>query len=402
MLQRLRSFSPCEAERIGRVNCENTVTMRESSHKKVTNMNVSIMGAGLAGLACAIELEKHGVQPTIYEARSGVGDRFINAEIFASIFSRRVTDEVRYLGEEHGIYLHPTSNVTNLVIHSRNRRASLTGPVGFTTIRGRHRDSLERQLAEQVRAEIQFESKKTVQDLVREHTHVVVATGDVTDVQPMQRLEPDLTVTLTGRTVQGDFAPTEVMAWFDGRFAPDGGYGFLIPLSSAEASVTLAFPEYRKRTEQEVESLWNAFLTRVCEDTRQQLRPVDSFHVHGYAMGLPRYPRIGNMLFVGNCFGAMMPAAGFGQFSSILTGIYAARDICGFGKYEELTAGIRRSYGHSLALRRLIEVLDDDGIDKVIQRLDGYWGEKLIHTEANVLKWASYASRLVLAVSGRP
>jgi len=50
-------------------------------------MNVAIMGAGLSGLDCAIGLERHGVHPIISEKRSQAGDRFINAELFASIFS---------------------------------------------------------------------------------------------------------------------------------------------------------------------------------------------------------------------------------------------------------------------------------------------------------------------------
>ncbi len=39
-------------------------------------MKVAILGAGLADLACANELQKHGINPTIYEAGSSIGEQY--------------------------------------------------------------------------------------------------------------------------------------------------------------------------------------------------------------------------------------------------------------------------------------------------------------------------------------
>jgi phytoene dehydrogenase-like protein len=38
-------------------------------------VSVAIVGAGLAGLACAVELRAAGVDVTVYEASDGVGGR---------------------------------------------------------------------------------------------------------------------------------------------------------------------------------------------------------------------------------------------------------------------------------------------------------------------------------------
>lgn len=62
-------------------------------------MDVAIMGAGLSGLACAITLEKNGITPTIFESRSQVGDRFINAEAFLPVFERPIRDNYAYLSD---------------------------------------------------------------------------------------------------------------------------------------------------------------------------------------------------------------------------------------------------------------------------------------------------------------
>jgi len=356
-------------------------------------MNVAIMGAGLSGLACAIELERYGVNPTIFEDRSQVGDRFINAEVFASIFSRPVMDEVRYLSEQHGIFIQPPSNIEEITMYSANRQAILRGPIGFVSFRGRHNDSLEMQLSRQVRSTVIFNSEKSYEELVKEFTHVIVATGDAAYAKKLQSFDVGLTVTLIGATVEGSFTRTKVQCWFDNQFAPHAGYGYLIPFSEKEATLVLAYPEYKGVSSYDSKGLWEQFHERASRDMEQSLRVTDTFEVHEYMIGIAKFPRLGNTFFVGNCFGALMPLMGFGQFQSILTGVYAAQDICGIGEYEQLTSSIRKSYENSIALRRFIESLDNEGMDRVIELLNGYWGQRLVHSKGNVLRWAGYAVR---------
>jgi monoamine oxidase len=79
--------------------------------KEVIKMKVAIMGAGLSGLSCALTLEQHGIDFTIFESRSQVGDRFVNGEILLSILERPVYACIAYLAERHNIFLHPMSNL---------------------------------------------------------------------------------------------------------------------------------------------------------------------------------------------------------------------------------------------------------------------------------------------------
>lgn len=363
-----------------------------------SNMKVAIMGAGLAGLSCAIELERNGIQPSIFEKRSQVGDRFINGEVFISVFSRPVMDEVRFLSEKHGIYFRPRSNINELTIYSPNHKASLTGPIGFVSIRGRHSESLEKQLERHVHTNINFNSEKSYDDLLGEFTHVVLATGDAAYAKQIQPFKTGLTATVMGATVEGDFSRNKVVCWFDNRFAPHSGYGFLIPFSDKEASLALSYPEYEGTAYSE-NDLWMQFQNRASDDMKQALTVRDTFEVNQYIIGQSESVRIGNTFFTGNCFGTLMPLAGFGQFPSMLTGIYTAKDILGIGKYEELTAPIRKSYDNSLTLRHFAESLDNDSLDRVVQLLDGYWGQKLVHSRINFLKWVSYIARTWSAIS---
>jgi len=356
-------------------------------------MRVAIMGAGLSGLACAITLEKHGIQPEIFEKRSRVGDRFVNGEVLLSIFTRPVHDCIASLSEQYGIYLRPTGNIQKMTVYSKREKAIIEGQLGFTNLRGREADSFESQLAAQVKTPIQFNSEKTYEGLLGDYTHVIMATGDSDYAKKTRNFREDLTVSIKGKTVEGTFDRYEVKAWVDYDIAPYG-YGYLIPTSEKEANVVVAIPDIPKNADADIERLWERYYERVQQELGQPLRVTDGFQITGYPMGICRSARIGNTFYVGNCFGAMMPFMGFGQYAAILTGIYAAYDLCGAGSYERLTLPLRQSYEHSLVLRRAMENVSNDGLDRVVRLLQGRMGEKLFQTKTlNPLKWASYLLR---------
>ncbi|MDQ0255131.1 flavin-dependent dehydrogenase [Evansella vedderi] len=332
-------------------------------------MKVAIMGAGLSGLACALTLEQNGIQPTIYEKRRGVGDRFINGEAMLSILTRPVQDPIRYLGERFHIYLKPTSHINELMIHSPNSSASVKEHLGFINIRGRHEQSYENQLAEQMKSEIIFHSNKSYEELSQEYSHVIIATGDAAYADEMGNFQNDLTVTIKGATIVGDFSPYSVPVWLDYEVAPKG-YGYFLPFSHNEGNMAIAFPEYGEISQEELSRLWDNFMNKVCNHFNQTVKVTDQFQITGYQIGRSKLPRIGNTFFTGNCFGSIMPFLGFGQFASILTGVYAANDILGNGVYEELTQHLRKSYQNSLVLRQGLEALSNGSVDFLVNQLN--------------------------------
>jgi hypothetical protein len=89
-----------------------------------------------------------------------------------------------------------------------------------------------------------------------------------------------------------------------------------------------------------------------------------------------------------------MPFLGFGQWIALLTGIYAAQDLCGMENYEELTKPLQKSYESSLILRRAMEKADNAKLDIMIKALSGKLGEKLFNSgHHDPLKIASYLLR---------
>ncbi|MCI3927070.1 NAD(P)/FAD-dependent oxidoreductase [Paenibacillus sp. TRM 82003] len=356
-------------------------------------MKIAVMGAGLSGLACAITLEKCGVQPAIFERRGRVGDRFVNGEALLSIYTQPVHDCIASLSEQYGIYLKPTGNIQRMIVYSKHEQAIIEGQLGHTNIRGREEDSFESQLARQVNSPIQFNSERTYEELLRDYTHVILATGDSDYAKKTRNFREDLKVSIKGKTVEGSFDRYEVRAWMDYDIAPYG-YGYLIPFSEKEANVVIALPDIPKNAEADIEALWERYYMRVQEELKQPLRITDGFRITGYPMGICRSARIGNTFYVGNCFGSMMPFMGFGQYVAILTGIYAAYDLCGIGRYEELTRPLRQSYENSLVMRRAMETVSNDGLDRVVRMMQGRLGDKLFQTKTlDPLKWASYLLR---------
>jgi len=351
------------------------------------------MGAGLSGLACAITLEKYGVSPTIFEKRSRVGDRFVNGEALLPVFNRPINDDYAYLSENHGIFLQPLANISKMNFYSENRQGVVSGHLGFINSRGRDDESFESQLSRQVKSEITFNSKYTYEELLQGFTHVILATGDAAYAQKVQNFQVDLTVTLKGATVEGKFDRHHVAIWLDNNLAPKG-YGFLLPYSEKEAVITIGFPDSSENQSLNVESLWDRFYTKVCKDLDQNLKITDQFEVNRYIMGLCEYPRLGNTFFVGNCFGAMMPAFGFGQLSSILTGIYVAHDLCGKGNYEDQVKSLRKSYHNSLVIRHAMEQLDNHKLDILVTLLNNRFSNHILTSKKfNPLVIASYILR---------
>lgn len=332
-------------------------------------MKIAIMGAGLSGLACAITLEKNGFSPVIFEKRNQVGDRFVNCEALLPVLARPINDCYAYLSEKYGIFLQPIRNIRNMILHSENNQSTISGHLGFSNLRGRTADSFENQLAKQVKSKIVFNSKYTYEQLLKEYTHVVMATGDAAYAAKVQDFQEDFTVTLKGATVEGQFNPYDTVIWLNNDLAPKG-YGYLIPISEKEANITIGYPNYPQNQVKDVNMLWDGFYSQVCKDLNQNLRITDNFQITKYIIGTCKYPRIGNTFFVGNCFGAIMPAFGFGQLAAILTGIYAAYDLCGLGNYEEMTKHLLKSYKNSLVLRRSMEQLNNQMLDILVSSFD--------------------------------
>lgn len=343
-------------------------------------MEVAIMGAGLSGLACAITLEKYGLKPTVFESRGQVEDRFVNGEIFFNILTKPIIDPLAYFANEYQLYLHPVGDIKKLHVFSENEAALITGNIGFNVIRGRRQDSLGQQLVKQFKGKVHYHSNYTYEDLKKDYTHIVLAMGDGAYAEAMENYERNFTVSLKGAIFEGEFDLYTAAAWLDNRFAPKG-YGYLIPLSNKEANLVIAYPDYPENKEKNIEELWQLFLKKAQRDIKQTLKLVDQFQITNYIIGKCKIPRIGNTMYIGNCYGSIMPFLGFGQFSAIQTGVFAAYDLCGKGDYNRFVKSIDISYNNSLVMRKAMEKLDNRKFDLIVKSLNGRMGRIALNND---------------------
>jgi len=76
-------------------------------------VKVAIIGAGIAGLSCAHELERHGIEPVIFEKNDVVGEIFPHVSVIMQIFNRPVRDPLKHLAEKYNIELQPINRFIN-------------------------------------------------------------------------------------------------------------------------------------------------------------------------------------------------------------------------------------------------------------------------------------------------
>ncbi|GGD02149.1 FAD-dependent dehydrogenase [Thalassobacillus devorans] len=331
-------------------------------------MNIAIIGAGLAGLSCALTLEKHGYSADIFEKRKKVGDRPVVGEVMSPLLHRPIDDAIKYLSEYHDIHLKPTTNIQRIFVHSPNETSFIEGHLGHTNKRGKDKTSYEKQLAEQVKSPIHLKKQVQYEEISKQYTHVVLATGDPLDTQSLQSFDTAFKATFAGAIVKGEFVHNEVHTWYDSELVPKG-LGYFLPFSNTEGHLVLVYPKYKENLTIDKGKLWKAILKKAEQTLKQKLKVSQQFDLDNYVIGKSKYPRIGNTFFVGNCFGAIDPFLGFGQFTSILTGIYAAQDLCGISNYEEDVQILYKNYHDSLSLRRKLESLNNDQLDLITKSL---------------------------------
>lgn len=353
-------------------------------------MKIAIMGAGLAGLSCAHELEKHGIRPVVYERNSYIGDQLTHVSALLEIINRPIKNLIEYMEAEYDIKITPLDTITKLTHFSPNKTTVIKGNLGFFIKRNNENDSIIGQLYSHLKnTDLRLNQSPDLDKLVLSNDYVIVANGNTIYTETLGCWQNWLNTYVQGAVVMGNFDPHELKVWVNKEYCKRG-YAYLTPFNERKASLVLITSDVN---EKEVDHYWERFLNTenfkytITEEFKLE-------HKSGFAYPL----KVDNVLFAGNAGGAIDPFLGFGQFNSITHGVMAARSILFNQDYEKLVARITEKTFEMLQFRKVYDMLNNKGYDLLIRSI-GLPGIKHVayYTPLNVVKLGADVFKLIPA-----
>ena len=353
-------------------------------------VKVAIIGAGIAGLSCAHELERHGIEPVIFEKNDVVGEIFPHVSVIMQIFNRPVRDPLKHLAEKYNIELQPINRLRHVKMISSSTSSTVSGKLGAFFQHGVIPGCIEKQLEAKVESKIIFNTYADYNKLKEEFDYVVVANGMVSSAKELGCWQELVTTFVKGAIILGDFKTDTLITWFNTKYTKSG-YAYLTPFNEKRASLVLIVPNIK---EDEIKEYWNRFIKE--ENIKNQI--IQTFiteHKSGYV-----FPhRVGNVFLTGVAAGTLDPFLGFGSIYSIVTGVSAARSIALGLDYEEQIQDYVKINKEVYEYRVVLNSLDNKKFNVLVKGLGMPILRNIIYnTNINVVKYGSkvlYFSRRI-------
>ncbi len=341
-------------------------------------MKVAIIGAGIAGLSCALELEKQGIRPVIFEKRHRLGSPFPFAPVLLNFVFRPVKDQIKELKKSFDIDIKPITDIRLLRMQGPTTEYTVEGHLGYSVLRGQDQYSLEIQLAGGLKTPVRFESPVKPKDLLKDFDYLVVADGSKDYAKELGIWKSTYQSWVRGATVLGRFNPQEVRYWFNTGYAKSG-FAYLVPLGTERAALILNVSYI---TQDELSQYWQAFINieKIYPET------VLNWDID-YETGLVFPHRVGNTYFIGNSGGFVTGWLGIGVFSSIASGVEAARSIARGTNYEKKMRHLHKIMERQARFRLLWDGFNNRNLERAVRLMGSpVLKHPLYHTDLDVMK----------------
>lgn len=315
-------------------------------------MTVKILGAGLSGLSCAINLAgEHEV--LVYEKQRAVGEHiFSNLQGFGS--GENVIPEFFA-----SVDLPPPKNVRSFkkvffLTHKRDLTFTLPEPYHFV-VRGGS-DSLEADLYEQaIRTGVEVSFNSSVKE---EDVDVVASGAKKADVVGVGGLYSD-----------SSFPDDSMLIMFDDRFSPKGWYFYMIPRGDGLVEAINCVPSHYASKAKEL--LNNSISKRpFIKKFMDGAKLKHYFSGYGNAF-IPKTACNDGRLYVGEAAGFQDPLMGFGMKYALTSGYLAAKSIKQGLDYDLLwQSEILPSMKSDIARRFLFSLIGSSVMEYVYKDVD--------------------------------
>jgi len=111
--------------------------------KEIFVLNVAIIGGGLAGIVCALQLERLGINPCIFEKNSDLAEPYRHAGMALEIALRPINDPLQYLSHKYNINFNPSGLVKKATHISPSECTTIKGNLGYFVHRGAQPNSVD-------------------------------------------------------------------------------------------------------------------------------------------------------------------------------------------------------------------------------------------------------------------
>ena len=354
-------------------------------------MNVAIIGAGVAGLSCAHELESFGINPVIYETSASIGDPYPHCIAILGVSHRPIKDAVQYFSKEFNIDITPLNTVNSLVHNAPHKTVIIKGQHGYFFKYTTDSDSLKGQIYSKLKkTEIRFNEIGDYQVLSRQYDYVVIATGNYSYAQELGCWQEWFQGYIRGAVVLGDFNPQELIMWLNKDYCKNG-YAYLTPYNNHKANLVLVVTDVN---EKEVDDYWQLFLD--AENIKYTIvEEFKSEHRGGFVYPL----NVGNIFFAGNATGGLDPFLGFGAINAVTTGACVARTIAKGKDYEKQIKSIIKRNIQMRQFRKVFNTLTNKDYDNIVSVIDTPGLKQWLYSfplNTNVAKYGAFASKFIL------
>lgn len=327
-------------------------------------MKVAIIGAGVTGLSCALECERLGIHPDIFERDHTVGWEWQSVSFWPSMFYRSLGDLMDRFRKDYKISITAMNECKNIIMKSPTQTASIDGNLGYFIARGKGEESLESQLRRVLRqSAVHVNHNMDYKDLSKKYDWVVVATGNDRAARELGVWEDEGVVHMIGGLLLGKFNPESSTIYFDTTYA-GSGYARLTPFSSTQALVGLYTIGLDRA---DMIRLFSRFLEKEnlagLELTFTQIPPP-------FTTGKVKKYRVGNILLAGRAAGLTERLIGVGAPEAIVSGVMAARAIVNKDNYAKTSKTVRKHVENISSFRKIVEKYNNDDFDKLIAVLD--------------------------------